>query len=87
MSHHSNRLRVEVRLSVLVHVGPYLIEGEAPERPPDASQSDVTQVRLASVGEFVPAHDAASDVLAGMLGHSATVLGERLRCQLRESGK
>ncbi len=79
------KIRVELKLTAIVHVGDDITEDCSPDRDPDAVTSCVL-TRVAHLWHVVPAGDAVSYALGALMVNSAPVLGERLRHELREKG-
>lgn len=78
----STRLRIEVRLSVLVHVGPDVGES-VPSRLPDAGQSDVRLVKMLPHESGVP---HLSFQIRDVLTDASIIVGSRLRDELTRKG-
>lgn len=81
----SKRVRLEIRVTVIAHVGDDLAEDGAPERDQDATES-FRMVRVAHVGPMVHARDVAAGHLTSMVGGAVSGIAERLRHDLREKG-
>jgi len=74
------QIRLEVRLSIVAHVGNDIPESGAPARDPDATEC-IRLTRVAPAGGWMPRHHVA-DLLHSMLASSESVCGERITHQL-----
>lgn len=82
-------IRVELKITAIVFAGEDVHpESGAPIRDPDAVESfTVATVRaLPELPFFTAPHDAAGNLLAGMLANTARVMGTRLNEDLRKKG-
>ena len=81
----SKQVRIEIRVTVIAHVGEDITDERAPERDHDAWES-FSMVRVAHVGPSVQARDVAAGHLTGMMAGAVSGIAERLRHDLREKG-
>ena len=82
-------IRVEIKITAIVWAGEDVVtESGAPLRDPDAVETvTLATVRgLPSLPFAVPPHDAAGNLLAGLLANTAPVMGSRLNHELRKKG-
>ena len=75
-----NQIRIEVRLSIIAHVGPDIPEHDAPAREPDATEC-IKLVRVSPAGGWMPRHHV-TDLLHSMLASVEPICGERITHQL-----